>query len=139
MRYEGQSYEITVPVDAPVDEASVETATERFHEEHARLYGHARRGEPVAAVTLRASGEVPTPPLADRTAAPETDPSKGTREVYFDGEVHETAVYDRTALSPGRTVEGPAVLEEPGSTALVPVGTTATVTDEGNVRIELAD
>ena len=139
MRYEGQSYEITVPVDAPVDEASVETAVERFHEEHARLYGHARRGEPVAAVTLRASGEVETPPLADRTDDSEADPSKGTREVYFDGEIHETAVYDRTALSPGRTVEGPAVLEEPGSTSLVPVGTTATVTDSGNVRVELTD
>ena len=139
MRYEGQSYEITVPVDAPVDEASLDAAVERFHAEHARRYGHARRDEPVAAITLRASGELPTPPLADQTAAPETDPSKGTREVYFDGEVHETAVYDRTALSPGRSLDGPAVLEEPGSTAVVPVGTTATVTDHGNVRIELAD
>jgi N-methylhydantoinase A len=139
LRYEGQSYEITVPIDAPVDEASLDAAVERFHEEHARRYGHARRREPVAAVTLRTSGEVPTPPLADRTTAAETDPWKGTREVYFDGEPHETDVYDRTALSPGRTVEGPAVLEEPGSTSLVPVGTTATVTDHGNVRVELAD
>jgi N-methylhydantoinase A len=139
LRYEGQSYEITVPIDAPVDAASLDAAVEHFHEEHARLYGHARREEPVAAVTLRASGEVPTPSLADRATAAETDPSKGTREVYFNGEVHETAVYDRTALSPGRRVEGPAVLEEPGSTSLVPVGTTATVTDRGNVRIDLAD
>jgi N-methylhydantoinase A len=139
MRYEGQSYEITVPIDAPVDEASLDAAIERFHEEHARLYGHARREETVAAVTLRASGEVPTPPLADHTAAAEADPWKGTREVHFDGEVHETDIYDRTALSPGRTFEGPAVLEEPGSTSLVPVGTTATVTDHGNVRIELID
>ncbi|MFB6173251.1 MAG: hydantoinase/oxoprolinase family protein [Halobacteriales archaeon] len=139
MRYEGQSYEITVPIDAPVDGASLDAAIERFHEEHARLYGHARREEPVAAVTLRASGQVPTPPLVDQPAATETDASKGTREVHFDGEVHETDIYDRTALSPGQIAEGPAVLEEPGSTSLVPVGTTATVTDHGNVRIELTD
>jgi N-methylhydantoinase A len=139
MRYAGQSYELTVPVDAPVDAASVEAAVERFHAAHARRYGHAMRDEPVAAVTLRASGEVPTPPLADRPAAPDADPEKGTREVHFDGAVHETAVYDRTALSPGRTVEGPAVLEESGSTSLVPVGTTATVTERGNVRIEPSD
>jgi len=139
MRYEGQSYEITVPVDAPVDAESVERAVERFHAEHARRYGHARRDEPVAAVTLRANGEAQTPPLADRPAAPDADPDKGTRGVHFDGAVHETAVYDRTALSVGRTVEGPAVLEESGSTSLVPPGTRATVTDDGNVRIDPAE
>jgi N-methylhydantoinase A/acetone carboxylase, beta subunit len=139
MRYAGQSYEITVPVDTPVDATSVEAAVERFHAAHARRYGHAMRDEPVAAVTLRASGEAPTPPLADRPATPDADPEKGTREVHFDGTVHETAVYDRTALSPGRTVEGPAVLEESGSTSLVPVGTTATITDSGNARIEPSD
>jgi N-methylhydantoinase A len=39
--------------------------------------------------------------------------------VYFDGAWVETAVYERAALPPGCRIEGPAVIEEFGSTTVV--------------------
>jgi N-methylhydantoinase A len=138
VRYVGQSYELTVPAgDGPLDDEAVEAIVERFHEEHARLYGHAMREEPVEAVTLRVTGTVPTPPLADRAEADDADPHRGEREVYFEGTGYtETEVLFRPAFAVGETVEGPAILEDTGSTAMLPPGTTGRVADDGSFVIE---
>jgi len=138
-RYQGQSYELTVPVPGGgVDEAALESVVEGFHEAHERRYGHAMRDEPVEFVTLRANATVPTPPLRDEPAAGDADPYRGERDVFFPEEGFvETALYERTALAPGEAVTGPAVLEESGSTSVVPPGTTAEVTERGNVLVRL--
>ncbi|MFC6939669.1 hydantoinase/oxoprolinase family protein [Salinirubellus sp. GCM10025818] len=138
VRYVGQSYELTVPAgDGPLDDEAIEGIVERFHEEHARLYGHAMREEPVEAVTLRVTGTVPTPPLADRAEAADADPHRGEREVYFEGTGYtETEVLFRPAFAAGETVEGPAILEDTGSTAMLPPGTTGRVADDGSFVIE---
>jgi N-methylhydantoinase A len=47
----------------------------------------------------------------------------------------ETAVFDRPQLAPGRTVEGPAILEEGSATTVIPPESTAEVTDHGDVLI----
>jgi N-methylhydantoinase A len=136
LRYVGQSYELTVDAEAPLDEAALERTVDRFHRAHERLYGYAMREEPVEAVTLRVTGRVPTPPLQD---APDSsgDPRRDAREVYFeDGGYREAAVYWRPGLAVGQRIEGPAILEGTGSTALVPPGATATVADSGAVRID---
>jgi N-methylhydantoinase A len=41
------------------------------------------------------------------------------RHVYFDGAFRDTAIYDRAALPPGFRIDGPAVVEEFGSTTVV--------------------
>lgn len=139
MRYKGQAYEITVNVpNGEFDEAAVETAANRFHEEHARLYGHAMRDEPLEAVTLRTDGTVTTTKLEDKLATSNLDAERGEREVYFSGEGYlETAIYNRNALGPGETVAGPAILEENGSTSIIPPETTAEISDYGSVIISL--
>jgi len=139
LRYVGQSYELTVPAgDGPLDPAALEGVVERFHGEHARLYGHAMREEPVEAVTLRVTGTVPTPPMADRPDPGGADADRGEREVYFEGTGYtDGAVLFRPALGVGETVEGPVVLEDTGSTAMLPPGTTGRVADDGSFVIEL--
>lgn len=137
MRYVGQSYELTVDVDTPLDEAAMTTAVERLHREHERIYGYAMADEPVEAVTLRVTGEVPTPPLRDEPETTGEAADRGTQDVYFEEEgTRETAVYWRPALSVGTTIEGPLLLEGTGSTAIVPPGATATVTDDGSILVE---
>ncbi len=139
MRYQGQAYEITVtaPVGA-FDGSALEETTRRFHEEHARLYGHAMEDEPVEIVTVRANGYVPTPELRDTMGAAVGDAERGRREVYFRGEgLVETTVYERTALEPGTSFDGPAILEESGSTAIVHPGSTAHVSEDGSVIVSL--
>jgi N-methylhydantoinase A len=139
MRYKGQSYELTVPVeDDTVTDETIEAATERFHEMHARLYGHAMENEEIEVVTLRVTGNVPTEELADTIETSDIDAQTGSREVYFaDHGWLETAICDRSALVPGQNITGPTILEENGATSIVPPNTEAVVTEAGNIHITL--
>jgi N-methylhydantoinase A len=139
MRYRGQSYEVTVPLpEAEFTEASVAAVTERFHDAHARLYGHAMRDEPVELVTVRAAGTIPTAPLEATVAGGSGRARTGSRGVYFEDVGYvETEVYDRAALAPGDEFQGPAILEEASSTAVFPPGSTVRITQGGNVDVRL--
>ena len=44
---------------------------------------------------------------------------KAVRPVYFDGAFRETHIYDRAVLPPAFRLDGPAVVEEFGSTTVV--------------------
>jgi len=141
LRCVGQSYELSVAVDGgAVDDRTVEAAVERFHRDHQRIYGYAMRDEPVEAVTLRVAGRVRTPPLQDEYEGEAGDPRREEREVHFEESGNtESAVHWRPALAVGETVEGPAVLEEGGSTALIPPDATATVEADGSVLVRRRD
>lgn len=138
VRYVGQSYELTVPVEGADPSEALDSAVESFHEKHDRLYGHARWDEDVELVTVRVSGYVPTPEI-DRTVEPgDADPHRGTRDVVFaDHGTLSADIYDRQHLDASTEFDGPAILEESDSTTLVPPDATATVSDRGNVRIYL--
>jgi N-methylhydantoinase A len=56
LRYQGQSFELTVPAS---DLASLGDLAGRFHVEHERRYGHRTDDEPVELVNLRVTGTVP--------------------------------------------------------------------------------
>ncbi len=139
VRYEGQAYELTIPVpEGPVDDATLEAVIGGFHDAHEQRYGHAVRSEPVEFITLRANATVPTPPLHDNPESADGDAINGRREVFFpDDGFRETTLYDRLALQPGTEIAGPAILEETGSTSIVPPEATARITDDGNVVIPL--
>ena len=62
---------------------------------------------------------------------------KGHRDVFFpDGGLLRTAVYDRYALPPGATVNGPAVFEEDESTFILGPNSTARVLEDGSILAE---
>jgi N-methylhydantoinase A len=46
-------------------------------------------------------------------------------------------VYDRYGLKAGARVKGPAIIEEPSTTAIVPPRAVANVDRSGNLNIEL--
>jgi N-methylhydantoinase A len=141
-RYQGQSFELTVPVaDRPIDASTLAALAESFGQEHERTYGH-RAGvdEPVEIVNLR----VVAHGVSDRPRVPgriSTDRPGGgdqpTRRVYF-GQVlgwRETPILDRPALSTLR--QGPCIIEEYDATCLVPPGARATLDAYGNIAIDL--
>jgi N-methylhydantoinase A len=57
------------------------------------------------------------------------------RPVYFDGAFVETPVYARARLQPGDCLEGPAIVEEFGSTTVVLPTLCATVDDYANLLL----
>ena len=62
---------------------------------------------------------------------------RGQRPVYFPeaGDYVTTAVYDRSTLAAGTLIAGPAVVEEAGSTLVLPPGASATVVANGNIVV----
>jgi N-methylhydantoinase A len=126
LRYIGQTYE--VPVRAPVDLTSsgaAETLIADFHAEHESVYGVSDPDAPVAIVNLRVavSADMEKPP-ALAAFVPETDSGEiQTRQVFVQGQGMVTfRVYWRADLNPGTSIVGPAVIEQRGSTFVVPDG-----------------
>jgi len=131
LKYAGQSFDLTVDVDGAFDP---ETARRRFADAHETAYGY-RMDEPVHLVNCRVTATVSRPPPAlDYDAG--GDARKATRDAVFADGVHETPVYDRPRLAPGRTIRGPAVVEENESTTVVPPEWTATVRGDGALVAE---
>jgi len=138
-RYAGQSFELTVdagPSATDGDSAlDPEALAERFAAAHERAYGY-RLDAGVEAVTLRvtATVDVEAPTV---TTAGATDAERGTREVVFPDEGTVTAtVYDRDALAPDATLDGPAVLAGTESTTVVPPAWAGRVRRDGTVVLE---
>jgi N-methylhydantoinase A len=141
-RYLGQGYELTVPVPpGRLDAGALATLRARFDEIYAARYGYASATEPVEVVTWNLSVIGGTPRVELAKAAPPTgrDARKATRPAYFpecSGYV-DTPVYDRYALVAGRTITGPAIVEERESTTVLPPGATATVDAYANLLVTL--
>ena len=140
-RYFGEAHEVQVPVpDTKLDAAALPGLIDRFHDVHDRVYGYAYRGEqPIELVNLRvqAVGVVHRPTLASNAGGSADPKPTGTRGVYFDGEQAETPVYSRDQLGAGASFEGPAIVEEFGSTTVVFAGWRARVDDFGNLILEM--
>ena len=139
MRYEGQTFQLTVDLpDGDINAETLDALAEQFFERYEAIYGHADRETPTEAVTWRLQAvneidDVVTRPLErDGTVA---DAVKTTRAAYVNGEFVEHTVYDRYALPPGASFDGPAVIEEAESTSVVGPDSTVTVDDVGNLVI----
>ena len=68
-----------------------------------------------------------------------SDARRDTTEAYFDGSYHETPVYDRTALTPGNEITGPAIVIEDDSTIVVQPDHTARIDRYANIEINRGD
>jgi N-methylhydantoinase A len=124
VRYAGQSMEVRVPAPGgAVDAAFLATLIDTFNAAHKRTFGYNYAGQQkIEIVNFCVSGfgliERPElPKLAKRDGA--TPARKAVRPVFFDGAFHDTPVYDRASLLPGFRIDGPAVVEEFGSTTVV--------------------
>ena len=142
-RYEGQSFELTVPVaGGAIDVETVAGIQEAFGREHERTYGH-RAGvdEPVEVVSLRVVGlGIPDRPrVPDALRVDRSGPGRagGERRVYFGPDLgwRQTPILDRPDLTTPR--EGPCIVEEYDATCVIPPGARASLDAHGNIVIDL--
>ncbi|WP_411716129.1 hydantoinase/oxoprolinase family protein, partial [Natronomonas sp.] len=141
LRYEGQSFDLRVPMPTEVDEEALGAVAARFHERHQTRYGHAAPEEPLELVTVRVRtrGVVDPPQLEPTTVSGDPDDAiRETRTVRFEAD-RETPVYARDDLPTGATVEGPAIVEGPESTVVVRPVDALEVADDGTLRLEVGE
>ncbi len=149
MRYLGQSYELAVPA-AELVPASFLPA---FHALHQERYSHSDPARTTEVVNLRVRLTVATSAMEMPRLAPSRgDPLLGHREVWFpspsrgegrgegamDGPTR-AAVYDRSLLSPGDTLAGPAIVVQMDATTAIPPGWSGEVDAWGNLILERTD
>ncbi|MBV9783099.1 MAG: hydantoinase/oxoprolinase family protein [Acidisphaera sp.] len=145
MRYEGQNYELAIPVPpGPITAASLDVLAEGFAEAHRRMYGFVAEGEPVQLVTYRveAAGVVPKaafPPRDD--AGPDAAAALlGRRDAWLPeaGGFVSCPIYDRERLDCGNRIAGPAIVEQMDATTFILPGMTARVDATLNLILKTA-
>ena len=143
MHYQGQTFELTIPVpEGRLDERVMADLEEAFGQEHERTYGHrAGPDEPLELVNIQVVGygvsdrsRVPGKIVTDR---PEPGERPAPRSAYFgagDGWL-DTPVLFRADLETPRA--GPAIIEEYDATCVVPPRAKAALDAYGNIVIDL--
>jgi N-methylhydantoinase A len=107
-----------------------------FEGEHRRRYGFDLEAN-VEIATLRVVGRGTSSDVELKAAAGGSAELAIDRHerVHFDGEWHDTPIYERTQLAPGHTLAGPAIVEQEDSTSVIEPGWTGTVDDAGNITV----
>lgn len=142
-RYQGQVYELTVPVPASARFGPEEVAAiaAGFHEEHRRQFTYSRPEMAVEFLHWRvvAAGRIPAarPPVA--TPQESVAETTGTRAAYVpeQGAMAQVAVIAAEALVPGAVAEGPAVIASDTTTVLLNPGDRLTVMHDGTLVIDV--
>ena len=141
VRYVGEGHEVSVavPPELAADAAVLHVWSE-FHNVHMRTFGFAYEGsQDVELVNLRiqATGRI------HRPRVPPPDPGAGApaaiaqRPVYWRGQGwDECDIFRREKLSPGHLMNGPLIVEEYGSTTVVPHGWCVGADAHGNLKLE---
>ena len=116
VRYVGQGWELVIPVDNP---SNIENIKNLFQEKHQQVYGF-KLDKEIEIVTIRVFASLYR--LKPKLKSPlEGNKPKniGSCQTYF-GKWLETKIYRREDLPLNFVTQGPALIEEYGSTTLVP-------------------
>ena len=110
---------------------------EQFEGEHRRRYGF-DLDVPIEIATIRCVGKGERPLTLSRDDSNGSSSGDGIdrhEQVFFDGEWHETPIYERSALRAGQVIEGPAVIIQQDTTAVVEPNYSAAVDGYSNLII----
>ncbi len=129
LRYQGQSYELTVPL--------ARDFIARFHDLHQKRYGYADVSRPVELVSVRSSfvGRTSKVRLRRQRKVSTIPRPWEIAAAWFDGKRYKTAIFDRETLAFGHVVRGPAIIGEYSATTLVPPGFVCEVDRFGNLLL----
>ena len=143
MQFAGQTHLIRVPIDGKVDAMdAIQTLFEDAYYKRFRV-----RLPEVRALIVNVNTSViglrEPAPLADlipREGRADTiDAAKtGSRQVWFDGQWMEAAIYEREKLPLLARIEGPAILAQFDSTTVLPPDCVAEGDREGNIIIQVS-
>ncbi len=135
IQYLGMLDDLEVDVGAVYDAAEgiaaedVETVIDRYEAKFDQVFQRAAKSPENGyqltmaigvGVAPSAKPTIPDEPLQDET--PPEDAHKGTRDIYWDDAWHAADLWHMRSIDPGNRIEGPAVVEAPATTILVPPG-----------------
>ncbi|WP_457029690.1 hydantoinase B/oxoprolinase family protein [Kitasatospora sp. P5_F3] len=132
LRYDGTDTTVAVELAEPDAMAAA------FEASHRATYSFLMdRPIIIEALSVEATGLTQQPDLG-HLGAPVADPADTTATVrlYTSGAWREAPLLERTAMRPGDTVTGPAIIAESGATTVVDEGWQAAMTPSGHLLAE---
>lgn len=132
VRYQGQSFEITVPFD--------ETFPAGFHAMHRQQFGYALPDHDLEVVTIRCSLTIAGPAVSFARSPVRHMATPRPEEkvpVIFDEGPLETSLFSRNRLRCGQQLCGPALIVDAYTTILLPGGFFLQVDEMDNLIIRL--
>jgi N-methylhydantoinase A len=143
LRYEGQEHtvRVTVPSEERLQAEGLRALKAEFDRAHEMYYEHSSAETPAEIVTLRVSAvgitRKPKVGLLAKALGSSDRALKARRQVYFHelGDFTPCPTYERSKLSAGDRLVGPAVVEEWASTTVVRPGQQLQVGNYGELVI----
>jgi N-methylhydantoinase A len=137
VRDQGQYHEVEMELNSgEITSRDIEQLAKEFHQRHEELYTFSMPWVPIDLRTLRLIAKVAVQKIeVKRIATGTKDASealKRKRLCFFNGGYVETPVYDSSRLKYGSVIPGPAVVEEPVTTLVVPEGFHCRIDEYGN-------
>ena len=139
IRYSGQAFEVPMPLTMSAYAVNgLQGVVRAFDEEHRRLYTFNMDAEHelvnLRAVALGKALELPSLKIAVGNGDPAAAKLR-EHQVWMDGRLQASAIYDRAKLRCGDRIFGPAVVTEMDSTTLILSGCDGLVDAYGNILI----
>lgn len=142
MRFLGQSFELTIPLDRTTvaDDTGAELRR-AFHVHYSRVYGITDETADLEVLDIRASavGITPKPQRETIKEQSQGEMSARERDIFLDGRSWRATVFRRHELTPGTRFQGPAIVEQYDTTVFVPSGFALRVDRFGNLIGEAQD
>jgi len=142
IKFRGQTNHLDIPFEG--DSFTLQTfrtVTETFETQYEKLFGRgaafSNAGYELISVRVVGTGALPPPALATKG---ESFEPRGTRKVVFHDAKRaiDTAIYRTSFPRDGETAQGPAIIEFPGQSVVVPPGASARSDRFGNIHVRLA-
>lgn len=139
-RYQNQEHSVEIAIPSgEINADTLPSILETFHSDYEREYTY-RLKAPVELVCYHLIAIAEVDKLKPQKIQPSgkklSDAIKGQRKVDFieDG-IHLATIYAGELLEPGMKFSGPAVVEESGTTIVIPPGLPCEIDDYGNYQI----
>ena len=142
IKFRGQTNHLDIPFDGNVFTLDTfKSVTSAFEQQYEALFGRgaafSNAGYELISVRVMGTGALPPPVLA--TEGESFEP-RGKRGVVFRDARNsvDTAIYRTSFPKDGEAAQGPAIIEFPGQSVVVPPGATARADKFGNIHVRLA-
>jgi N-methylhydantoinase A len=124
MRYKGQEHTAKIPIEErSLHKGDLRTLIEKFHSYHEREYNFKLPSSQVEVVNFHVVGTVsvkkPVISEIERRISPIESAIREHRDIFLNGSRSTLPVYDRREIPVDIRTKGPAIIEDPTSTALV--------------------
>jgi len=137
VHYQGQYHEVEMGLNTgEINSRDIEQLAEEFHQRHEELYTFSMPWVPIELRNLRLIAKVGVQKIeVKKIAAGTKDASKALkrkRPCFFNGGYVDAPIYDSAKLKSGNIIPGPAVVEEPVTTLVIPEGFNCSIDEYGN-------